>query len=71
MQATKKGKLCFNIKQVDGSMAKKVLFSVNYCPKSEAKHFSITFELFQGASLGNAHKNITLKKVDELVVFDC
>ena len=70
MQATKKGKLCCNIKQMDGSMTEKVFSPVKYCPKSEANLFSITNELSQNTTLGNdAHKNITLKKSDKLDVF--
>ena len=72
MQATKNGKLCCNIKQVDGSMMGKVLFFFKYCPKSETKLFSINCELSQGATLENeSHKNIAFKEGDELVVFDC
>ena len=50
---------------------KQSLIFVKYFPKSEANHFSITCALSQGAALGNdAHKNIILKKGDELVMFD-
>ena len=70
MQATKKGKLCCNRKQVDGSMTEKVLSPMNCFPKSDANLFSIACELSQGATLGNdANKNITLKNGDILVVF--
>ena len=44
---TKKGKLCSNMKQMDGLMIDKDLFPVKYCPKSEANLFSITCELSQ------------------------
>ena len=54
-----------------GLMTEKVFSPVKYCLKSEANPFSITCELSKGATLGNdAHKNITLKKGDDLVVFD-
>ena len=61
-----------NIKQVDGLIKEVVLFPVEYYLKSEANLFSIICELFQGTILGNdACKNITLKKGDGLVMFDC
>ena len=71
MQATKKGKLCCNIKQVGGLMIDKKFSPVKYCPKSESNLFSTACELSQGTTSGNdTHKNIILKKGDELVVFD-
>ena len=56
---------------MDCSITEKVLSLVKYYCKSEANCFSITCELSQCATLGDdAHKNITLKKGDEIVVFD-
>ena len=41
MQTTKKGKLCCNVKQVDGLMIEKILSPVKYCPKSEVNLFPL------------------------------
>ena len=63
-QATKKGKLCYNKKQVNSSMMENALFPVKYCPKSGVNLFLVTCEFAQGETLENdAHKNITLKRV--------
>ena len=57
MTATKKGKLCVNICQVDDTEWIHTLWLVKYCPKAGANLFSLTCELSQGNKTSNDHHN--------------
>ena len=45
IKVTKKGKLCLNVRQVDGSEIGYTLWPVKYCKKAWANLFSLTCEL--------------------------
>ena len=63
IQATMKQNCIITLNRLK-DMTEKVLFPVQYCPRSDANFFLMTCNFSQGATLENeVHKNITLKKM--------
>ena len=69
MLAIKKGKLCINIQQVDGTEWVHTLWPEKFCPKAGANQFFLTCELLQGKKMSRNHQNnIVVKSIHGNIV---
>ena len=57
MPATKKGKLCINVCQVDGPELVHTLWPLKYCPKAGANLLSLRCKLSQENKISSNHQN--------------
>ena len=69
MSATKKGKLCINVWQVDRTEWVHILWTMKFCPKAGANLFSLTCELLQRKTILSDHQNNIVVKFTD--VLDC
>ena len=72
MPAMKKGKLCVNVHQVDGSDQVHTLWPMRFCPKAGANLFSLMCKLLQGKMMSSNHcNNIVIDSMEGKIILDC
>ena len=70
MPAMMKGKLCINIRQVNGTEWAHTLWPVKFCAKG-INLFSLTFKVFQGNGIKNSHQNnISVESSEGNIILD-
>ena len=72
MLDTRKGKLCINVQQVDGTKWVHTLWSMKFSPKAGVNLFSLMCKLLQGKAISIDHQNnIVVKSMDGDIILDC
>ena len=72
MPAMKKGKLCINILQVNGTEWVHTLWPMKFCPKAVANLLSLMCELSQKKKISSDYQNnIVVKSTDGDIILDC